>query len=581
MAAELAPVVYGPTDLPEHTIGWTALDWCSRNLTNIDGQPWRFTPEQVRFVLWWYAIDENQRWLMRRGVLRRMKGWGKDPLAAILSVFEWIGPCRPAGWYRDGTPHCEPEHASWVQIAAATATQAEQNTMSLFPAIIPEGLREQQRLTVGIQMCWAPGRRRIQAVSNSSRGIEGARPTFVVMGETQHWVESNGGIRLADVISRNLTKSPGGAARSLAITNAHMDGEGSVAELDWLSRDLPDVLYDSIEAPADLDPDNRDDVVRGILTARGDAEWLDVDRVADDFLDPRTDTALNRRFFWNNIVAGSGKWMDPSAWAAAERTGNAPEEGALITLGFDGSRFRDATALVGTDLVTGWQWIVGLWERDWNNPNWEVPIDEVHAAVEEARKHWFVVRFYADPSWWEESISSWQATFTRPDGQPVVAAWYTGGGSIVRMARAVRAFLDGVEDTTCTHEPSPAFTRHVLAAHREPLKGRAGEDGLHVIRKPNRQSTESIDVAMGAVLSWQACLDARGAGDLELKRRSPGSRVAAKEAALMSYYRVASLAFGVVGVSAVLYVAFKFSTDVGILAAGVMTILIAADLARD
>ena len=521
MAVALAPVVYGPTDLPEHTIGWTALDWCSENLTNIDGQPWIFTPEQVRFVLWWYAIDENQRWLMRRGVLRRMKGWGKDPLAAILSVFEWIGPCRPAGWYEDGTPDSQPEPASWVQIAAATATQAEQNTMSLFPAIVPEWLVEQERLTIGIQMCWAPGRRRIQAVSNSSRGIEGARTTFVVMGETQHWVSSNGGLALADVIRRNLSKSPGGAARSLAITNAHMDGEGSVAEADWDARDQDDVLYDSIEAPAGLDPDNRADILAGVLSARGDSHWLDADRIADDFLDPTTDTGLNRRFFWNNVVAGSGKWMDPSGWAAAERPDDPPEDGALATLGFDGSRFRDATALVGTNLVTGWQWIVGLWERDWNDPNWEVPIADVKRVVDEARKRWFVVRFYADPSWWEETIAGWQSEFTRPDGKPVVAAWYTGGGSVVRMARAVRAFTDAVEDATLTHEVSPEFDRHILAAHREPLKGRAGEDGLHVIRKATRQSTDSMDAAMAAVLSWQACLDARGDGDLGLKQRSP------------------------------------------------------------
>jgi hypothetical protein len=54
--------------------------WAFETLLQPDGpeagEPWRFTDEQYRFLLWWYAIDESGRFIYRRGVLRRLKGWG-------------------------------------------------------------------------------------------------------------------------------------------------------------------------------------------------------------------------------------------------------------------------------------------------------------------------------------------------------------------------------------------------------------------------------------------------------------------------------------------------------------------------
>lgn len=71
----------GPEGAPTRTLGWEVLDWQLDYLLQPDGdnagQPWTLTPEQVRFVLWWYAMDERGRFVYRRGVLRRMKGWGK------------------------------------------------------------------------------------------------------------------------------------------------------------------------------------------------------------------------------------------------------------------------------------------------------------------------------------------------------------------------------------------------------------------------------------------------------------------------------------------------------------------------
>lgn len=67
--------------LPERTLGWQILGWCSSYLKNEDGDPWRFTPEQARFLLHWYALDERGRFKYRTGVLQRLKltGGAKIP----------------------------------------------------------------------------------------------------------------------------------------------------------------------------------------------------------------------------------------------------------------------------------------------------------------------------------------------------------------------------------------------------------------------------------------------------------------------------------------------------------------------
>lgn len=62
--------------LPEYTLGWQVAQWCTDYLTAEDGSPWVFTMEQLRFVLWWYAVDRSGRFVYRTGVLQRLKGWG-------------------------------------------------------------------------------------------------------------------------------------------------------------------------------------------------------------------------------------------------------------------------------------------------------------------------------------------------------------------------------------------------------------------------------------------------------------------------------------------------------------------------
>ena len=89
------PVRIGPTWqwdengqwlLPEASGGWDVLAWCGQWLRGPDGRPWKFTMEQARFLLWYQALESDGSFSHTSAVLQRLKGWGKDPLAAALIV---------------------------------------------------------------------------------------------------------------------------------------------------------------------------------------------------------------------------------------------------------------------------------------------------------------------------------------------------------------------------------------------------------------------------------------------------------------------------------------------------------------
>ena len=87
-----------PEGLPELTLGWGAVQWAMENLRQPNGpaagQMWRPIDSQLRFLLWWYALDENGDWLYHHAVRRLAKGSGKSPFAAVLALMEFLGPVR-------------------------------------------------------------------------------------------------------------------------------------------------------------------------------------------------------------------------------------------------------------------------------------------------------------------------------------------------------------------------------------------------------------------------------------------------------------------------------------------------------
>jgi phage terminase large subunit-like protein len=203
-------------------------------------------------------------------------------------------------------------------------------------------------------------------------------------------------------------------------------------------------------------------------------------------------------------------WLAPRDWDLCEQPDQIAS-GEIVTLGFDGSRFMDATALVACRLHDGFLSVLDVWERPEGaaGRGWEIPAAEVEAAVEDAFDRYRVVRFYADPPFWQTEIASWAHRW----GDSIVLAWATN--RMRQMSAAVERFRTDAIAGKLVHDGGSTLRRHVLSAHMR--KVRTG----FWIEKASNNSPDKIDAAVAAVLAYEARNDAIAAGLGRLRSRVP------------------------------------------------------------
>ncbi|QEA11474.1 terminase large subunit [Mycobacterium phage Anglerfish] len=110
--------------LPEKTLGWQIISWLFEYVNSPAGDgPFVPTLEQARFIAWWYAVDDQGKYAYREGTLRRMKGWGKDPMIGALALAELCGPVAFSHFDDNGNPVGKTRHAAWITIAAVSQDQ--------------------------------------------------------------------------------------------------------------------------------------------------------------------------------------------------------------------------------------------------------------------------------------------------------------------------------------------------------------------------------------------------------------------------------------------------------------------------
>lgn len=526
------PVRIGPTwqwgesgwHLPHASLGWGMLSWCGIWLRDGKGQPWQFTAEQARFLLWFYALDEQGDFLYHSAVLQRLKGWGKDPLLACASAAACFGEVSFDRWEGD-RPIGREEPNAYVQLVAVSLDQAKRNTMTLFPSLFSPEARRHYGIQVGKEDVWGLGdTRHIQAVASSVMAIEGPRPTLVGRNETQNWNASNGGHDLAGAIEGNVAKSPGAAARILDVCNAYRPGEDSVAERTregWEATQGADaramdfgLLYDSLEAPpeAPLTAEDAPDVVRSIA---GDASWLDVrpnGRIIKSILNPSNPASESRRKWYNQITATEDAWLDPQEFEACKDKARELLDGERVFLFGDGSKSDDATAVVGCCESDGHVFTVGVWQRPPRRADWVVDRGEVDRRVREAVARFDVLGVWFDPSdarddetgerFWEPILDEWardfgpdlalQAVKSGPGRHAVI--WDMRNPSNVKaFTEHAERFTSDVAERRMTHDGAALLVQHARNARRA-----VGKFGIS-LRKEHRESARKIDAAVCAV----------------------------------------------------------------------------------
>lgn len=529
--AELAwePVRIGPTWqwdngwlLPEASLGWDFMAWCGMWLRGKKG-PWQFTPEQARFLLWFFALESDGQFAYHSAVLQRLKGWGKDPMLATLSVGHMFGPTLFDHWDGDRPVGRDNENA-WVQVVAVSQVQT-QNTMKLFPSLISPEARRRYGIQVGKLNVWGLGdTRQIEAVTASVMAIEGGRPTLIGRNETQNWNSSNGGHDMAGAIEGNAAKSEiGSPARMLDICNAYRPGEDSVGQrqreayestlgADDATNAEYGVMYDSLEAPpeAPLTLDAAPSVVKSV---RGDAIWLDAEgRIKKSIANPVNTPSESRRKWYNQITAAEDAWTEPAEFDPLAASDEVVEDGEEIAMFLDCSKSDDATALVGVRMSDGHVFTMGMWQRPpgKRGDGWLAPREDVDGVVDHAFTKFKVVGFFGDPShtlddetmdrYWDPLFDKWHLKYRHK-----LRVWASGtkggkGHSVMfdmsardnarDFASAVGFTLEEIKSASFTHDADPRLRRHVLNARRYPVQGFVS------IAKDGRESKNKIDLAI-------------------------------------------------------------------------------------
>ncbi|WP_290182371.1 terminase [Corynebacterium auriscanis] len=544
-------------DLLENSLGPLVIDWAEwrtdePGLLNDEGEPWRFTDGQARFLILWYAFDGEGRFVYRRGIKRGAKGVGKDPMAAAMCNIELLGPSQL--WW-DGDRWAGKRHElPLVQIASNSEAQSKAllrvaNSQLGSEAVSFYGLDKGQTATYV-----KGGSARMEVLTASERSAEGNPATFCVLNESHHMTESSGGKRLAQVARRNVGKSKRALqARIVEFTNAHAQGGGSVGEKSfeaWQKQQSgrykglkKDILYDSIEADPRLDFYDAGQRDLALRQAYSDAPWADIPRLSAEIVDPELSAAEAIRFYLNGVAEQEDAYVAAQNFAALADPSKVFHEGDQIALFLDCSKSEDATALMGCRISDGFNQTLGVWSRPRGKRGEGFLVDraEVDAVVRECFDTYRVVWFGVDPSpakddsteasYWLPVIDGWHRDFGRK--LRVWACPGRGGSSVLwdmrlsapggadrnrkfsQEVEVVRALIDDEGlDGPFRHDGDPA-----LVAHVNNTRTRWNKFGLTVGKK-TRDSTQLVDLCVAMIAANVGRREALNSG----KVRAAGGR---------------------------------------------------------
>lgn len=508
------------------TLGSQVCDFIESYLVHgpgdLRGMPIVLDPEKRALIYRMYEVypkDHSQagRRRFKRCALSLRKGSAKTELAALIAAVELHpdGPVRCDGFDEEGNPVGIGITDPYIPMVAYTEEQSDELAYGALRVILTYSQLAED-FDIGLtRIIRIGGDGKAISLATAPDARDGARTTFQVFDET-HRLNMPRQKMAHRTMLANIPKRRMSDAWSLEITTAPAPGENSVAEdtMDYARQVAGGAIQDSRlfyfhrQASEEHDLSTPEDIRAAVIEASGPvAEWSDIDGICEQFRDPTVDTAYLRRVWLNQLVRASERAFDVKRWDALADPDYIPADGSRITLGFDGARWHDATALVGTEISTGFEMLLGLWEKPENIEEWEVPADVVNDVVAEAFDRWDVWRMYCDPPYWESTVSEWAGKY----GEKRVIEWWTNRPK--QMAYAIKAFDTAITSGDLLHDGNQHLARHIGNAVRRILRLR-DEEGkpLWTIYKERSDSPHKIDAAMAAILSWEARGDALAAG---------------------------------------------------------------------
>lgn len=475
----------------------------------------------------------------KRARISWRKGTAKTEFGGWVSFAELHpeGPVRFDGWDADGNPVGRPVRDPYIPMLATTQEQVHELAYGVLYTVCTEG-PDADLFDVSLERIIRlseAGRADGKAVplAGSPNARDGARTTFQYYDET-HRLNSPTNLAAYEAMEANLPKRPLDDPWSLGTTTAGEPGKGSVAEKDKDEAEIiakgevdePELFYFHREAGThdpvtgkEYDLTLLADRIEAIREASGPsvAAWSDLRGIAKQWDRPRADLRYLERTWLNRWTQAEAQAFDAKRWREDLATVGVviPRNvRRAVSLGFDGSRWKDTTALVVTDLKTGMQTPFGLWIPDVSDESPdgtpEVRVGEVNEGVAEAFKVFNVVRMYMDPAQgWDEQGATWAGKY----GQKRVLFFYTDSRNLRRTAEMCRSYASAIKAGEVTNDGDANMADHIANAQKREIK-MVDDEGqkLWVMAKERHDSLNKIDLAMAGGLSWQARLDAIASG---------------------------------------------------------------------
>ena len=530
-----------PLDGSIRTLGVGAVNWMSENLVQPDGptagEPFRPSADQVDFLLWFYALDDDARWLFNLAVRRQAKGKGKSPFAAALALFEFLGPARLDGFDDRVLGGCVGKQVPMplVQIVAAAESQTK-NTMRYVRAFCPKGgqLAQKYDIDVGKTQFYRLPEGSLEVITSSFTAAEGAQSTFAVGDEPEHWTPTNQGHDLNSTILDNLTKTGG---RMVHTCNAWKPGVGSVAEAtwdDWVAqeegklRGEQRILYDARVASPDTDLSDRKSLMAALEHCYWGSPWVDLENIVERIWRASAKPDDSKRKYLNRPTAPSDSWLVEGQWGLLADPSIVVDSDDPIVLFFDGSKSRDATALVACRISDGHVFVPRqvtgeptIWEPDTSHDTDDVvPVERVDLAVDYVFEQHNVVAFFADVQEWESFVKiAWPKRhadklkiMATPAGkQPEPIAWDMRS-KVFDFTREAELVAQEIADGLFTHDGNAIVARHVGNMRRHP--NRYGVS----VGKESPSSAKKIDAGICVIGARMVRRLLMAAGPMDAKR---------------------------------------------------------------
>lgn len=490
-------------------------------------------PEGYKETYGTESRDLSGRRRFQKGIISLPKGSAKTELMAIIALVELHpdAPIRFNGYDPEAEGGLAPGRSvmsPFIPLLAPTLEQLKDlaygAAMEIVKDIDDSSLFDPNKERIMIN---GEGESKIIPVAASAGRLDGQKPTFQGIDESHRMVEDRH-IAAVTTIENNLSKRFADDPWQLSTTTAGDPSEPSMALREFQYgmkiaegkiKDPTTFFYHRATSDENAKFDTMENRIKALKEASGPeaAKFRDLFSVAKKWDDENADHSYLERVWCNRWVQSSTSAFDAKKFRELGDESLKIAPGSTIVLGFDGAISDDSTALVATEVETGIQNLVGIWEKPEDAKRWQVPVGEVHAVMEDMFEFYDVLKLYADPPYWQESISKWAGRWEKR-----VVEWPTRNETHIYYA--LRAYSEAINMGEVGHDNNQALIDHIAASGKN-LLNRYDDEGKQKYRLAKRQRDKKIDAAMAAVLSWQARLDALSEGAQEEEEQYAPRRI--------------------------------------------------------